>query len=133
MAIVHSKSLRKPSGGMRRAHRKKKKYEMGRPYVPAIVGEEKRKKIRVRGGNYKVRQTGVEFANVATGKGVKRVRVKQVVENPANPFFVRRNIVTKGAVIETEIGYARVTSRPGQDGVVNAVLLPDYKPAGKKK
>jgi small subunit ribosomal protein S8e len=36
---------------------------------------------------------------------------------------VRRNIVTKGAIIETDAGQARVVSRPGQDGQVNAVLL----------
>ena len=132
MAIVHSKDLRKPTGGLRRPHRKKKKYEIGRPYVPAVVGPTRRRKIRVRGGNYKIRLLGVEFANVATDKGVVKAKVKQVVENPANPFFVRRNIVTKGAIIETEVGYARVVSRPGQDGVVNAVLLKDYKPAKKR-
>jgi len=32
-------------------------------------------------------------------------------------------LLTKGALIETEIGLARVTSRPGQDGVVNAVRV----------
>jgi small subunit ribosomal protein S8e len=45
------------------------------------------------------------------------------VENPANPHYVRRNIITKGAVIKTELGNAKVTSRPGQDGVVNAALI----------
>ncbi|NOR77955.1 MAG: hypothetical protein GQ523_05955 [Methanophagales archaeon] len=43
--------------------------------------------------------------------------------NPTNPFFARRNITTKGAVIETEIGDAVVTSRPDQDGIVNARLM----------
>ncbi|RLF79472.1 30S ribosomal protein S8e, partial [Thermococci archaeon] len=42
---------------------------------------------------------------------------------PANRQYVRRNIITKGAIIQTEIGKAIVTSRPGQDGVVNAVLI----------
>jgi small subunit ribosomal protein S8e len=46
-----------------------------------------------------------------------------VKNNPANPFFARRNITTKGAVIETDIGDAIVTSRPGQDGIVNARLI----------
>ncbi len=132
MAIVHSKSLRKPTGGMRRAHRKKKKFEIGRPFIPVSVGKEKRKIIRVRGGNHKVRLLSAEFANVSTKEGIKKVRIKQVVENPSNPFFVRRNVITKGAIVETEIGYARVTSRPGQDGVVNAVLTPDYRPPKKK-
>ena len=46
-----------------------------------------------------------------------------MVENPSNVNYVRRNIVTKGAVIETSEGRARVTSRPGQTGQVNAVLI----------
>ena len=47
----------------------------------------------------------------------------EVIENTANPNYVRQNIITKGSVIETEKGKAKVTSRPGQHGVVNAVLL----------
>ena len=35
----------------------------------------------------------------------------------------RENVVTKSSVILVEGGKARVTSRPGQDGVVNAVFL----------
>jgi small subunit ribosomal protein S8e len=31
-------------------------------------------------------------------------------------------VITKGAEIETNLGLARVTSRPGGDGVINAVL-----------
>ncbi|MCI4362340.1 MAG: 30S ribosomal protein S8e, partial [Thermoplasmata archaeon] len=40
-----------------------------------------------------------------------------------NPNYVQRNIVTKGAILETELGLVRVRSRPGQDGVVNAVRI----------
>ncbi len=128
MAIVHSKDLRKPSGGLRRPHRKKKKYELGRPWVPVVLGKERRKRIRVRGGNYKIRLLAAEYANVAfpDGKTVK-AKILSVVDNPANPFFVRRNIITRGAIIKTEVGLARVTSRPGQDGVVNAVIIEESK------
>jgi small subunit ribosomal protein S8e len=132
MAITHTKDLKKVTGGHRRRHRKKKKADLGRPFLPATVGEEARKKLRVRGGNQKVRTLRTESANVSDGKKVARAKIKQVVENPSNPFFVRRNIITKGAVVETDRGYARVTSRPGQDGQVNAVLLPDYQPEKKK-
>jgi small subunit ribosomal protein S8e len=45
------------------------------------------------------------------------------VENQANIHYVRRNIINKGAIIETNLGKARVTSRPGQTGTINAVLL----------
>jgi len=65
-----------------------------------------------------------EWANVLDPKKktTKRTRILTVKSNPANPHFVQRNIITKGATVETEIGTARVTSRPGQHGVVNAIL-----------
>ena len=31
--------------------------------------------------------------------------------------------MTKGTIVQTEAGSARITSRPGQDGVVNAILI----------
>ena len=56
-------------------------------------------------------------------KSSKKVKIKTITENPANRNFVRRNIITKGAVIETELGKAKITGRPGQDAAINAVLL----------
>jgi small subunit ribosomal protein S8e len=125
MAQWHGRSKRKPTGGKYKPHRKKKKYERGRDYVPVKVGETRRKVLRVRGGNKKVRLLQANECNLfPTGEKVKIIRV---VENPANPHFVRMNIITKGAVIETEKGLAKVISRPGQDGVINAVLLENNK------
>jgi small subunit ribosomal protein S8e len=46
-----------------------------------------------------------------------------VEKNTANPNYVRRNLLTKGAIIKTELGSARIVSRPGQDGIINALLL----------
>ena len=43
--------------------------------------------------------------------------------NQASKDINRRHILTKGAVIETELGKARITSRPGQDGQLNAILI----------
>ena len=54
---------------------------------------------------------------------VKKVKILTVKSNPADPNYVQRNIMNKGATITTEIGDAVVTSRPGQDGAINAVLL----------
>jgi len=127
MPIYHGRDLRKPSGGIRRPHRKvKRKALMGRLQTETIVApNEERRRIRVRGGNYKVRLVKALYANVTIpSQGVtKRVRILRVVENPASQDYSRRGIITKGAIIQTELGQARVTSRPGQDGVVNAVLL----------
>jgi small subunit ribosomal protein S8e len=51
------------------------------------------------------------------------VKILGVAKNPANKEYERRQVITKGALIKTELGLARVTSRPGQNGVVNAVLV----------
>jgi small subunit ribosomal protein S8e len=125
MARWQGRSVRKITGGRYRRFRKKRKYELGREQAETRLGEVRAKVIRVRGGNVKVRLFETKYANVvdpSTGKA-KRVEIKKVVENRANPHYVRRNIITRGAIILTELGEARVTSRPGQDGSVNAVLL----------
>jgi len=46
-----------------------------------------------------------------------------VVRNPVNVDYDRRRIITKGAIIGTSLGEAVITSRPGHNGVVNAVLV----------
>ncbi len=120
------RSARKASGGRYHKHRKKRKHEAGREPSETTVSEEARRKVlRVRGGNTKVRLLRCDFANVSDPRSgvTRKVRILSVVENPANPHFKRRNIVTRGAIVETELGRAVVTSRPGQDGVVNAKLL----------
>jgi small subunit ribosomal protein S8e len=65
------------------------------------------------------------YANVATRSTgtIRKVVIETVEENGANPNYVRRNLLTKGAVIRTEAGRARIVSRPGQDGVINAILI----------
>ncbi|ACS33148.1 30S ribosomal protein S8e [Thermococcus gammatolerans] len=125
MAIWQGRSLKKPSGGRIVLARKKRKRELGREPANTRVAEEreKRKIIRTYGGNRKVRLVEALYANVFEGGKGRKVKILNVVENPANRQYARRNIITKGAIIETEIGKAVVTSRPGQDGVVNAVLL----------
>lgn len=130
MAIWQGRSLKKPSGGRIILARKKRKRELGREPAFTRVGEEERRKIiRTYGGNRKVRLIEAVYANVFdNGKG-KKVRILNVISNPANRQYVRRNIITKGAIIETEIGKAIVTSRPGQDGVVNAVLIKEEENA----
>ena len=131
MALWQGRSKRKPSGGRLRPLRKKKKFEIGREQQYAFLGPQKVKLYRVRGANQKVRILNAEWANVTDPKTrkTKKVKIVTVKENPSNPHFVTRNIVTRSAVVETELGMARVTSRPGQDGVVNAVLVEGKAPA----
>lgn len=125
MARWQGRSKRKPSGGRLRPIRKKRKHEIGREDAYTVIGPQVRKTVRTRGGNVKSQLFGVAKANVRdpkTGK-VSSADVQTVVENPADPNFVQRNIISKGAIIKTSLGKARVTSRPGQHGVMNAVLL----------
>ncbi|MEQ9716389.1 MAG: 30S ribosomal protein S8e [Candidatus Asgardarchaeum sp.] len=125
MGIWHIKSSRKPSGGKLRRHRKKRKYELGRFPAETTLGERKLKVIRARGGNIKLRLFRDMYANVADPETqtVKKVKILKVKENPSNKDYSRRGVITRGTIIETEIGDAIVTSRPGQDGIINAKLI----------
>lgn len=119
------RSTRKRTGGRRRPIRKKRKHELGREPTETQVGGSKLKVVDTRGNTRKVRAIATDRASVASDGEVRSATIEGVSENNANPNYVRRNIVTKGAVIETSEGPARVTSRPGQDGQVNAVLVDD--------
>ena len=125
MTLWQGRSRRKPTGGLYRPARKKRKFEIGREQQYAFLGTQKLKLYRTRGKSQKVRVLRAEFANVIDPKSGKATKEKIVTvkENPSNPHFVTRNIITRGAVIQTEAGLAKVTSRPGQDGVINAVLV----------
>ena len=83
------------------------------------------KKIRTRGGNEKLRLSTGNKINVTNpdDNTTEVVDIIGVIENSANPNYVRRNIITKGAIVETSKGNAKVTSRPGQDGVINGILI----------
>lgn len=119
----HARSTKKRTGGRRRTVRKKRKHEHGSAPTETQVGEQQLKVVETHGGNEKVRAVEADVASVATDDGVERATIEDVVENASNPNYVRRNIITKGAVIDTDAGRARVTSRPGQDGQINAVLV----------
>jgi len=128
MAYVYQGDLhkRKPTGGRKRPYRKKRKHELGREFIPCKLSDHfEVKLIRVRGGNYKVRTIRADFVNVyipSEGK-CKKVKILKVLENKAHHRFAREGVITKGAIVETEIGKVLITSRPGQDGTINGILL----------
>jgi small subunit ribosomal protein S8e len=120
-----AKGVRRPSGGRVKYARKKRLAELGRDVLLIGIGKERKKIVRMRGGGRKVSLLSAKHVNITnprTGKTAKG-EIESVLQNLANPHWVRRNIITKGAIIQTNLGKARVTSRPGQDGVVNAVLI----------
>ena len=125
MAIWQGSSLRKPSGARSRRNKNKKNAEFGRTPAETRLGEEVKKDIVVRGNGTKIRATVANKINVIDPKdnSSKNVEILTVLENSANSHFVRRNIITKGAIVETELGKVRNTSRPGQKGIVNGVLI----------
>lgn len=125
MAIWHGEKGKTPTGGEIRRVRKKRKFELGSSPIHTRIGKEKKKVVKTKGGGRKVKAFSVEFANVLDPKAntVKKVKILNVIENKANPHFVRRGIITKGCIIKTEIGNARVTSRPSQHSVVNALVI----------
>ncbi len=126
MAISQKESKRKPSGGLLKAVlRRKSKATLGRAPSLTKVGDAILEHVRLRGGTLKHKLFRAGTANVLDPKTKKysKAKIKSVVENPASRHFVRQNVITKGAIIETEKGKAKVTSRPGQDGVINAVLV----------
>ncbi|MFA6089141.1 MAG: 30S ribosomal protein S8e [Candidatus Woesearchaeota archaeon] len=126
MTVSQKQSHRNPSGGVTTEHRKRRQFDDGREsFKPTIASNTTLKKMRVLGGNTKIKALYFDKANVFSPKTGKHkvVAIKTVVENKANINFVRRNILTKGTIVETEAGKAKITSRPGQEGVVNAVLI----------
>ncbi|MFH0890109.1 MAG: 30S ribosomal protein S8e [Candidatus Aenigmatarchaeota archaeon] len=125
MAKWNLRSNRKPTGGKLNRLGKKVKRNRRREPLLTKLGEPAKKVYRSLGGFLNIILLSDNQANVtdpATGK-TKKVKILTVVENPANPHFVRRNVITKGATINTELGKAKVTSRPTKSGMVNAVLV----------
>jgi small subunit ribosomal protein S8e len=120
------RSTRKYTGGRIIRARGKRRFELGGEPANTHLGENIRKVVKTMGGQEKARLLRDNTAIVtdpATKKS-KKAKIETVTGNPANIHYVRRNIVTKGSIIKTEIGLARVTNRPGQEGSINAVLIP---------
>lgn len=123
--LWQGRSVRQPTGGRYRLTLVKRRTEIGSAPTDSHIGKDRRMTIRTTGGNAKVRTMRGEYANVADSRSgtVRRLKIETVEANGANPNYVRRNLLTKGAVIRTELGKARILSRPGQEGVINAVLI----------
>ena len=117
------RSTRKRTGGRLKHASNKKRHQLGREPAETTVGETRVQYIDSRGTETKVRALSTNVAQVAQGGEVSEAEIENVVDNPSNVNYARRNIITKGAIIDTAAGRARVTSRPGQSGQVNAVLL----------
>lgn len=116
------------TGAKKRATRDKILANYGGFFARPKLGKESDKEVREvqrgKGANMKVKMKSAIFANVVAKDGkIKKVKITNVAESPDNRHYASENTITKGAILETELGRARVTSRPTQHGVVNAVLI----------
>ena len=126
MVIIQHKSKRKPSGGRyKKSYRSKRLFETGNLPVLTTIGNKDLKLTRAKNGKSDVKIMHANKANIYNPKTKKcqMATIKSVVENPANRNYARRNIMTHGTIVDTDLGKAKITSRPGQQGSVNAVLI----------
>ncbi|MCL5011616.1 MAG: 30S ribosomal protein S8e [Candidatus Marsarchaeota archaeon] len=131
-----SNTKRSGSGGVKKTFRDKRKSAVGGFFSETKLDKEKelRKVLRVRGGGVKVKAKKIAFASVSDGKGkTRKVKIINVVSTPSNALYARENVIVKGSVLEVEGGKIKVSSRPGQDGVVNGVWLEQSKAESKPK
>lgn len=117
------KKGKKVSGGRYKKSRKKKFFELPGQMKRIKLGEEKRKTIKVRGGNKKTFLLKGKIVNVKSGNKTEKIEIKNVIETPSNRFLARQNILTKGTIVETDLGKVRITNRPSQEGIINGILL----------
>jgi len=119
---------RRATGGKRKIHRKKRKFELGRQSAHTKLGKTKVKLVRVRGGNYKVRGLRLNSGNFAWGsEGIAhKTRILDVVYNSSNNELVRTKTLVKGAIILIdatpfrqfyEARYAETLGKKKEDGV----------------
>jgi len=127
MSYYQGPDRRKPSGGLKGRQRKKRSYELQRPFHPCVALAEKEvfEVERVRGGNHKVRAKSVSYVNAydSSDGSIKRLKILSVEKTPSHTEYARSNIITKGSYVRTEAGLVVVTSRVGQHGTVNGRLL----------
>jgi small subunit ribosomal protein S8e len=125
MSLWQGNSVRKPSGGRLIRSRGKRRFEVAPEDAETKLGKHTQKLIRTKGAHQKVKLLATDTIMVTdpkTGKAQKAT-IKTVTENPANIHYVRRNILTKGAVLDTDLGKVRITSRPGQSGSLSGVKM----------
>ncbi len=117
------KRSRKDTGKKYKKARKKKSHEKSPQKRNVKLGEDNRKTKNVIGGNKKTVLFNSNKVNLKKDKKIQTVKIKNVLETPANRFLARQNILTKGTIIETDLGKAKITNRPSQEGQVNGILI----------
>ena len=121
---VENLATSKITGGRRIPLRIRRKYEINRYPNEALTGPQATVTRNVRGKNTKTALKTIDFVNLAMPDAkVKKTKILKVLENSTSSDYKRRGVITKGAILETEDGKCKVVSRPGQQGIVNAILV----------
>jgi len=119
----YGKKVSSGTGGRTRKFKDKKLAHYGGVFAATkVAAKEVREKSRKRGGKQKPKLKKAMYVNVVTKDGIKKAKIVGVLESP-NPEYVRQNVITKGAVLNTDLGKVKVTNRVGQHGLVNGVKI----------
>ncbi|MDE1865316.1 MAG: 30S ribosomal protein S8e [Candidatus Micrarchaeota archaeon] len=123
---IHTKADTKRAGNgtKKLKFRDKKRSEIGNYFSATKMSTENVvSRVRGRGAAVGVKLKRAGFANLLTKDGYKKAKITGVLESPDNRNFARQNIITKGTIINTELGKAVVLNRPGREGAINAKLV----------
>jgi small subunit ribosomal protein S8e len=125
LAWHDSLTKRKKTGGRKTAYRTKRIFEQGRQPVETTFEEPQRKNVKGRSGIVKTKITSTNMVNVSNPRtgSTEHLEIIDVVSNPANADYNRRGVITKGTIVRTEKGLAKIISRPGQVGSLSAVVI----------
>ena len=101
-----SRHKRRNTGGRRKIHIKKRKFELGRPGANTKLthGDKRVRVVRARGGNLKYRALRLETGNFSWGSEVctRKTRILDVVYNASNNELVRTNTLVKGCIVQVD-------------------------------
>ena len=114
---------KKITGGKYIKQRKKKKHERMGQIELVKLGDEKRKTVKTRGGNTKTFLLKGKTINLQIKNKKQKAEIQNVLETPSNRFLARQNIITKGTIVKTNLGKARITNKPTQEGNINGILI----------
>jgi small subunit ribosomal protein S8e len=125
MGVWHRRSSRTNTGARIRKFRSKRKHQLGRTPTETLMGDAKRRLIDSRSKSKKMPALRINYVNVTdpSKNETHRAELLDVEKNEANMDYQRRKVITRGTIIKTSKGRAKVTSRPGQNGIINAVLV----------
>ena len=116
---------RKHTAGLIKHTRSRRSDEKDSFSVDTLLGDHSIRVKNSRGGNVKISLVSDNFVNVIdkSNNSIKKVAINRVLKNPSNRDYERRGVITRGAILDTELGKVRVLSRPGQSGIIDGILI----------